>query len=1044
MFSAFFIDRPKFAFVISIVITLAGLISLATLPIDQYPDITPPVVQVSASYPGANAQVVEATVAQPLEQQVNGVEGMMYIASTSGNDGTLNMQVTFEVGADPDIAQVNVQNRVALAQPQLPEEVVRQGISVRKQSTNLLLVINLTSPNGTYDSLYLSNYGTINLLDALSRVPGVGQATIFGARDYSMRMWLDAGRMASLGIATSDVVRAVREQNVQVAAGQIGGAPSDPDQQFQYTIRTQGRLDDVGAFENIIVRARPDGSSVRIKDIARVELGARNYASFGLLNGNPSANIGIYQLPGANALAVANRVQQEVRRLSERFPQDLKASILYDTTRFVDELITEVLKTLLEALLLVVLVVYVFLQDWRMTVIPTIAIPVSLIGTFAALNALGFSINVITLFGLVLSIGIVVDDAIIVVENVQRKLTQGLNPRDAAVQAMHEVTSPIFATSLVLLAVFVPVGFIPGITGKLYQEFALTIAVAVLISTINALTLSPALCATVLRPHREARTWPFRAFNRAFQAVLTRYTRVVGVLVHRVAVVMVLFLCLVALTLFGFLRLPSAFLPVEDQGYFFVNVQLPPAAALARTSEVMAEVGRILRDTPGIRSVVAIGGYSFLTGTASPNSGVLFAVLEPWSDRDTPELQVEGILEPVRGRLTGIPEATAVAFNPPSIRGLGTTGGFDFQLQDPRGGSPQELASALGALVAQANQTPELRNVFSTFQADVPQIWVDVDREKAKKQGVPLDEIFATLQTQLGSYYVNDFNKFGRVYRVILQAERAYRQEPEDILRLYVRNQRDEMVPLRTLVSLSSTLGPETIRRYNLYRAAQVNGEAAPGYSSGNAIAAMQRVAAQVLPGGMTFEWSGVTLQELKAGQTAPILFALAIVFAYLFLVAQYESWSIPLAVMLSVPLAALGAVAGLLVTGLNNDIYAQIGMVLLIGLAAKNAILIVEFARVKHEHGMDAREAAVTAGNLRFRAIMMTAFSFILGVVPLLIASGAGAAARQSLGTTVFSGMLAATIVGTLLVPTFYVAIQDLVERLPGRKRRAIPAAGE
>ncbi len=710
MFSAFFIDRPKFAFVISIVITLAGLISLFTLPVDQYPDITPPVVQVSASYPGANAQVVETTVAQPLEQQVNGVEGMIYLASTSGNDGTLNMQVTFEVGADPDIAQVNVQNRVALAQPQLPEDVVRQGISVRKQSTNLLLVINLTSPNGTYDSLYLSNYATINLLDALSRVSGVGQATIFGARDYSMRMWLDAGRMASLGIATSDVVRAVREQNVQVAAGQIGAAPSDPDQQFQYTIRTLGRLDDVGAFENIIVRARPDGSSVRIKDIAKVELGARNYASFGLLNGNPSANIGIYQLPGANALGVASRVQHEVQRLSQRFPSDLKASILYDTTRFVDESIREVVKTLLEALLLVVLVVYIFLQDWRMTVIPTIAIPVSLIGTFAALNALGFSINVITLFGLVLSIGIVVDDAIIVVENVQRKLTQGLSPRDAAVQAMREVTSPILATSLVLLAVFVPVGFIPGITGKLYQEFALTIAVAVLISTINALTLSPALCATVLRPHREARSWPFRAFNRAFGEVLARYTGLVRVLVRRVAVVLVLFLCLVGATIFGFLRLPSAFLPEEDQGYFFVNVQLPPAAALTRTSDVMAEVGGILRETPGIRSVVAIGGYSFLTGTAAPNSGVLFAVLQPWFDRNTPELQARGILQRVRGKLAAIPEATAVAFNPPSIRGLGTTGGFDFQLQDPRGGSPQELASALRALILQANQTTELRS----------------------------------------------------------------------------------------------------------------------------------------------------------------------------------------------------------------------------------------------------------------------------------------------------------------------------------------------
>ncbi len=1035
MLSTFFIDRPKFAFVVSIVITIAGLISLTTLPIDQLPDITPPVVQVTASYPGANAQVIEATVAQPLEEQINGVEDMIYLASTSGNDGTLNMQVTFEVGTKADIAQVNVQNRVALAQPRLPEEVVRQGISVRKQSTNLLLVINLTSPGGSRDSLYLSNYATINLIDALSRVPGVGQATIFGARDYSMRMWLDAGRMAGLGIDTTDVVTAVREQNVQVAAGQIGGAPSAPDQQFQYTIRTLGRLSDVAAFENIIVRARPDGSTVRIRDIARVELGARNYASFGLLDGKPSANIGIYQLPGSNALAVAQRVQADVERLSQRFPPDLKASILYDTTRFVDESVRRVLTTLLEALVLVVLVVFVFLQDWRMTVIPSIAIPVSLIGTFAAMGALGFSINTITLFGLVLSIGIVVDDAIIVVENVQRKLAQGLSPRDAAVAAMREVTGPIIATSLVLLAVFVPVGFIPGITGKLYQNFALTIAVAVLISTINALTLSPALCATVLRPHVTAHGLLFRGFNRGFEAVLARYTSWVRVLVRRVGIVMVLFILLIAGTVWGFLRLPTAFLPDEDQGYFFVNVQLPPAAALARTSDVMDQVGRILTATPGVRHAVAIGGYSFLTGTAASNSGVLFAILDPWFERGTPDLGVQGILKGVRGKLAAIPEATAIAFNPPSIRGLGTTGGFDFQLQDPRGGSPQELAAALRALIIAANQQPELRNVFSTFQADVPQIWVEIDREKAKKQGVALDDLFATLQTQLGSFYVNDFNKFGRVYRVILQAERDFRQQPEDILRLYVRNDRGEMVPLRTLASLSSTLGPETIRRYNLYRAAQVNGEAALRHSSGDAITAMERVAAQVLPEGMVYEWSGVTLQELEAGQKAPMLFALALLFAYLFLVAQYESWSIPFSVMLSVPMAALGAVVGLAVAGLANDIFAQIGMVLLIALAAKNAILIVEFARIRHKGGLDVREAAVGAANLRFRAIMMTAFSFILGVVPLLLAGGAGAASRRSLGTTVFSGMLAATVVGTLFVPVFYVAVQNGVERFLRRK---------
>lgn len=1042
MFSTFFIDRPKLAFVISIVITLAGLISLASLPVDQYPDITPPVVQVKASYPGANALTVEQTVAQPLEEQVNGVEGMLYLASTSGNDGTLNMEVTFEVGTNADIAQVNVQNRVALAQPQLPEDVIRQGISVRKQSTNMLLVINVTSPHETHDSVYLSNYASINLVDTLARVPGVGQVTIFGARDYSMRMWLDAARMASLGITTGDVIDAVREQNVQVAAGQIGGAPSEPDQQFQYTVRTQGRLSDVSAFEDIIVRARPDGSSVRIRDIARVELGARNYSSFGLLNGKPSANIGIYQLPGSNALEVARNVQAEIDRLSARFPPDLKASILYDTTRFVDESIREVVKTLLEALGLVVLVVFVFLQNWRMTVIPSIAIPVSLIGTFAALNAFGFSINVITLFGLVLSIGIVVDDAIIVVENVQRKLSHGLAPRDAAVQAMREVTGPIFATSLVLLAVFVPVGFIPGITGRLYQEFALTIAVAVVISTINALTLSPALCASVLRPHMEAHGWFFRTFNRGFDAILSRYTAAVRRLLRHVIIVLIVFAGLIALTAFGFQRLPTAFLPNEDQGYFFVNVQLPPAAALTRTSDVMTEVADILQATPGVHSVVAVGGFSFLTGTNASNSGVLFAVLDPWFERTTSELHVDGILQRVRGKLAAIPEATVVAFNAPAIRGLGNTGGFDFQLQDIRGGTPGDLAAALQALIIRANQTPELRNVFSTFQANVPQIWVDVDRDKAKKQGVPLDEIFETLQAQLGSFYVNDFNKFGRVYRVMLQADSHDRADPDDILSLYVRNEAGAMVPLRTLVTLSSTLGPENIRRYNLFRTAQVNGEAAPGHSSGEAVAAMQRLAAQVLPDGMAYEWSGVTLQELQAGQKAPILFLLSLIFAYLFLVALYESWSIPLSVMLCVPLAALGAVSGLLLTGLTNNIYAQIGMVLLIGLVAKNAILIVEFAKKRHEEGVSAHDAATTAATLRFRAIMMTALSFILGVVPLLLATGAGAASRQSLGTTVFAGLLAATIVGTLLVPVFYVAVQVFVDRLSsGRltRRRAI-----
>jgi len=1039
--SLFFIDRPKFAFVISIVICIAGLIAMMTLPITQYPDITPPVVQVSTSYPGASAEIVEATVAQPIEDRVNGVDDMIYMSSQSANDGSMVLKVTFEVGTDPDIAAVNVQNRVSLAMPQLPEEVTRQGVTTQKQSTNMLLIVNLLSPDGTFDSLFLSNYATINIRDELKRIPGVGDATILGALDYGMRMWLDVQRMASLGISTADVESAIREQNVQVPAGQIGGPPSRGDQQFQYSIQTQGRLSDVDQFNNIIVRANADGSTVRIRDLARVELGAQTYSSYGQLNGGPSTILAVYQQPGASALEVADAVKATMARLATRFPEDLEYTILYDTTNFVKASINEVIETLFIAVALVILVTYIFLQDVRSTLIPSITIPVSLIGTFAALAAIGFTINTITLFALILAIGIVVDDAIVVVENVQRKLAEGMTPRDATRSTMKEVSGPIVATTLVLLAVFVPVAFMPGITGQLYQQFAVTLAVAVSISSVNALSLSPALAVSLLRAGETKPGLVFRWFNRGFDGLQGGYVRAVTLFVRRAVVVALIFAGLVAATYFGFVGLPTSFLPEEDQGFIMVDVQLPDAAALARTEEVVNRVEDILLDTPGVTDVLSVGGFSLLSGAVSSNAALGIAILAPWDERTTPETRFNAIIGSMRARLAAIPQANVIAFNVPAIPGLGTSGGFDFQLQDIAGSTPQALASALRSLLFQANQQPELKNVYSTFRADVPQIWLDLDRDKAKKQGIPLTEIFATLQTQLGSLYVNDFNKFGRVYRVMLQAETTYRSDPTDIQRLYVRNRDGAMVPLSTLVRISSVLGPETTRRYNLFRAAQVNGEAADGYSSGDAVAAMERVSAIALPDGFGFEWSGITRQELEAGGLVLVIFGLAIVFVYLFLVAQYESWSLPLSVMLSVPVAALGAVIGLTIAGLENDIYAQIGIVLLIGLSTKNAILIVEFAKTRREQGDGIADAALTAARLRFRAIMMTAFSFILGIVPLLVATGAGAGSRRSLGTTVFSGMLMAAVVGTLLVPVFYFAIQWLAERTTG-KRPTTPAA--
>lgn len=1051
-FAHFFVERPIFATVLSLVLVIVGLIAYGSLPVAQYPEIAPPSIVVRASYPGANAETVAATVATPLEQEINGVEDMLYMSSYSTSDGAMSLTITFELGTDLDNAQVLVQNRVAIAEPRLPEEVRRLGVTTTKSSPDLMMVVHMLSPDESYDQLYVSNYARSRVRDTLLRLDGVGNLILFGEREFALRVWLDPDKLAAYGLAASDVVDALREQNVQVSGGSIGAPPNPGANAFEYVVTTQGRFEDPREFRGVIVKAGEDGRLVRLQDVARVELGAREYITNSYLNGSPAVALAIFQRPGTNALETADEVIAVMERAKQDFPPGIDYRIVYNPTEFIAESIDAVYATLFEAVLLVTLVVLVFLQSWRTAIVPIIAIPVSLIGTFAVMAAFGFSINMLTLFGMVLAIGIVVDDAIVVVENVERNMRLGYSPRESAHRTMDEVGSAVVAIALVLSAVFVPVAFIPGISGQFYLQFAITIAVATVISAANSLTLSPALAAILFKPH-DAKPSRFplavvgryfaNGFNRGFDRLSDGYAAVVRFLVARkvtVGAMLLVFAGLLAATVHMLQTTPRGFIPQMDQGYAIVVIQLPQGAALARTDEVTRQASQIIQDTPGVRNAVAFAGFSGATFTNATDAAVVFAGLDPFEERLAAGQPAGAIIGQLYGRLQAIQEAFIIAVPPPSVRGVGSSGGFKIQLRDLNSAEMDRVLQSAYALMGQAGQNPNLTGVFTTFNNSSPQFYLEIDRRKAQMLDVPIPNIFDTLSINLGTSYVNDFNAFGRIYQVRAQADQQFRMEREDIQRLKVATATGELVPLGTLVEIRDVSGPNLVQRYNMYVSVPVQGNAAPGVSTGDALNQMEQIARQVLPPGTDFEWTELAYQERNTGNTATFIFALSVLFVFLALAAQYESWSLPLAIILIVPMSVLSALIGVTLRGMDNNILTQVGLIVLVGLAAKNAILIVEFAKQAEDNGDSLVEAVVKACRLRLRPILMTAFAFILGVVPLALATGPGAEMRQSLGVTVFSGMLGVTFFGLFLTPVFYVTIRGITARLRPARRGADP----